>query len=263
MIPYQINDKETALAPSCWPEVKTGIYQRLVREVKKDDNPVKLFAILTGTEYQEVWDNAREDLDAAIYQAVAFIANDPQDFKKAPRPQTFRLAGATVMVPEHIQKLTVGQNFELRDMLTEADKNKHSIETLLSRAVAVYLQPLVDGGPFNPKRIPELNAEIEQMPIADVWPLGFFLLHRLITYGHFGTASWFSQKLRSLRSKLPWPRKQASTSSSRSSASARSTNTPPAMASSPASSSRSPSTNSSPSSSYGQDREPTSSDSKQ
>lgn len=251
MIHFIVNETDKAQCPVCWEETKTGVYQRLQRELRKDDNDVKLFAILTNTSYEDLWESNREDLSAGIYQAVAFVGNQPQDFKTKPKPKTFKIGGATVLLPEKLAKLTVGQNFEMRDKLIQAKKDGHPLEALLSIALAIYIQPLVDNGPFDPARARELDLEIQELPIGDVWPAGFFLLTRLNNSGLGGMRLWFQMRLQRIKSRLPWLRRLGWTSSSPSSASARSTNMPPGSASSRGSFSRSPLMNSSPSSSSG------------
>ena len=229
MIHFTVNETEPAQCPSCWAETTTRIYQRLAGGLKKGDNDVKLFSLLSGTNYAELWVDNREDLDAAIYQAVAFVGNEPQDFKKAPRAQTFRLGDRPpIDIPKRIQKLTVGQNFAIRERLATMAKAdpKLPLETLISYAMAVYLQPIIDQANFDPERAAELEEEILEMPIADTYPVGFFLLRRLTRNGGSGMRFWFRQRAMRLRSALRWPRWLRLRSSSPSSRSARLISTP-------------------------------------
>lgn len=185
MIHLSVNDKPVVV-PSCWEEMTCHVYQRLMGETKEGDNAVQVFSALTGTPFAKVWESDKEDLDAAIYQAASFVFNTPQTFKTEHRAKTFRLGGKTVAVPEKISRLTVGQNFQLRQELVKARKEGKPLETLLSVALAVYLQPLVDVNQYNLDRARELEAEILKMNIFEVYPTAFFLLSRLQNSGDSG-----------------------------------------------------------------------------
>lgn len=200
----RINDEKKTV-PVCWEdkEATVRIYQRLVTEVKPDDNPVKVFSILTGTDYATIWESNREDLDAAIYQATAFVFNQPQEFKSKPKAKTFRLGSATCLVPDKVSSLTIGQNFFMRTQIAAAVREDRPLESLLSIALAVYLQPIVDAGPFSADRARRLEEDILEMNIYDVYPIAFFLLRRLTSSGPFGMPSW--RRLLTL-SWIRWPR---------------------------------------------------------
>lgn len=186
MLIFNVNGKRTE-CPVSWEECKVRTYQRLKTEAKEGDHAVKIFSILTGTEFSKVWEAQAEDIEAGIYQATAFVFNQPETFREEPKPQYFRLGNETVLVPQKIGSLTVGQNFRMRQELAAAAKEGKPLESLLSIATAIYLQPLVDRAPFDMDRARELEKEILEMNIYDVFPIGFFLLNRLMPRFSVGT----------------------------------------------------------------------------
>ncbi len=203
MLIFNVNGEKVS-CPVNWEEATTRVYQRLASDLKEGDNAVKVFSILTGKNYTQLWEASDETLEAAIYQATAFVVNSPQEFKKKPRAKTFRFKdGRTVTIPEKIHRMTVGQNFQIRQEMRKAAKEGKPVESLISIALAIYLQPLLDAAPFDFDRAVELEAEIAEMSIFDTYPAGFFLLNRLLNSGPALMPLSLSSKIRWWRL---WPR---------------------------------------------------------
>lgn len=189
MLVLEVNG-EKKKCPVCWEEVTVSLYQRLKTEAHEGDHAVKVFSILTGTDFNKVWEAEAEDLEAAIYQCTAFVFNSPEEFRTTPVPKTFTLGGKSVLVPGKVGRLTVGQNFVLRGELSKAAGEGRPLESLLAIALAVYLQPLVDLAPFDVDRTRELEQEVLEMNVYDVFPVAFFLLSRLQSSGNYGIVFW-------------------------------------------------------------------------
>lgn len=197
MLYFEVNDK-TVECLATWKEAKTKVFQNLMRDCNEGDDMVKVFSVITGTNYNALWESTSEDLQAGLYQAVAFVFNEPQTFRDEPLPKRMKVGGKTVEIPKNLHKMTVGQNFHMRAAMATA-KN---LESLLSLAVAVYLQPFVDDGKFNYTRAREIEAEVLEMNIYDVFPVGFFLLSKLTNSGANGLLSWLRKKLSILSTML-------------------------------------------------------------
>jgi hypothetical protein len=248
MLVLKVNDVKVN-CPVCWEEVTVLQYQRIVTELKTGDTAVKIFSILTNTEYSKIWEAEAEDLEAAIYQATAFVFNTPPEFKDKPRPKTLRIAGAVVVIPEKVHKLTVGQNFQMRQEIHKAMRESRPVESLLSVALAIYLQPIAHApAKFDMDQARELEAIILDMNIFDVYPAAFFLLNQLLDFGTSGIRNWlgpltrFWTRLQRLPTLVALPLLAMCCSS---------TATPRLTVSSPAWLSKSPSTSSFPSSTPG------------
>lgn len=221
MVVYKVNKKRVSI-PTCWEESTCGLYQRLLGEVREGDDLIKVFAILSGLNYRAVADSTDSNLEAVLYQATAFVFNQPQEFKKLHEPKSFKIQGHTILIPSNVGKLTVVQNLHLRAAIAKAEKNKQPLETLISLAMAIYLQPLIDVVPFDYGRAKEIELEILEMNIFDVYPVGFFLLSRLTNYGARGLRYWWEnqiQKLTSAAQLLKWPRLKNSSPSTTSASS--------------------------------------------
>lgn len=212
MLIYTINegkpDEKTVHCPVSWEETTTDIFQRLIRSAKEGDDPIKIFSILTGTDYSALWEEENEILEAEIYRAVAFVFNQAQVFRVKPVPASIKIAGKTVELPTKLHKMTFGQNLIIRSRMAEAQKAGDAMETLISFALAVYLQRLIDGSKFDLDRAKELEADILKMNIFDTFPAGFFLLSKLNNSGASGLLVWLRWKIQRAKSRmksLSWP----------------------------------------------------------
>jgi len=212
MVVYKVNKKRVSIA-TCWEEATCGLYQRLLSEVREGDDLIKVFSILSGLNYRAVADSTDSNLEAVLYQATAFVFNQPQEFKKLPEPKSFKIQGKIILIPSNVGKLTVAQNLHLRAAIAKAEKEKQPLETLISLATAIYLQPVIDVMPFNYDRAKQIEMEILEMNIFDVYPTGFFLLSRLTNYGASGLRYWLQNITRKVMSAVPsprWPRSKSS-----------------------------------------------------
>lgn len=199
MLDFIANETIHIEAPVCWAESTVKIFQDLMRAQIKIDSEeeidkIKVFNVITGTDYSAIAESNSEDLDTAIYQATAFFFNEPQTFRDEKLPTAIKLHGKVVKIPRHLESLTIAQNNHIRSAMTKAP----NLECLVSLATAIYLQPLINGPEFNYKRAMELEKEILEMNIYEIFPIGFFLLSKLNNSGASGLLSWLRQKLRNL-----------------------------------------------------------------
>lgn len=203
MIVVEANGKKVTCA-TCWEECNTDLFQRLERKPGTDD--VEIFSILSGTNYTSLLEEVSEDLDAAIYQCTAFVFGQDRTFMRY-RPSTMKLRGKVITVPTDLESLSIGQNLHIRQAIAAAKKEGHSLESLISVACSVYLQPLVDESKFDSKRAAELEKEILQMSIYDTYGIGFFYLSKLMNSGGGGLLSWLpriAKRIASWRRSLRW-----------------------------------------------------------
>lgn len=183
MVTYKVNNKR-AEAPTCWEETKTGQYEDLYRaQVKDNEDELKAFCIITGLEAQAIASSRQEDLNAALYQATAFIWNQGQDFfRTAPMPDTITLGDKAYPVPRRQDRLSITQNLMMRRAIK--DPKNPNLECLISRAISITMQPIVDGtGDFDQARADILQWAVRQRPIAETFAFGFFLLTRAANFG--------------------------------------------------------------------------------
>lgn len=200
MIKARINGKRIDL-PSGWHEMDTDTYQR----IKSIEEPtlISLFSAVVGFDYQAVAESSDSDLELAMYQVTSYIVNTAGEeyFRKADPPQFFQIGGKKVAVERNLEAMTIEQNLVVRQKLASLK----FLEQAIAFVIAVYLQPKVDGK-FDVNRAKELEQEVLRMPIEDTFPIGFFLLKRLQTFGKSGVRLWLHRLTSWMNSNKRWPR---------------------------------------------------------
>jgi hypothetical protein len=198
----QINVNDTSkMCPTFWEDVKTGTYQKL--KATKDLDLLKGFSVLIDTDLIELEQSTSEDLEVALYQCASFIFTQEEYFRKSDVPKSIKLKGVNLILPRKLENMTLEQTLFMR---TKMSKEGGVLEEFISTACAVYLQPLVTKTPFNVEEAMALKAEIDELPIEQTFPVGFFFLNRLNNYGKNGMLLLIRLQLtklmRSLRSRL-------------------------------------------------------------
>jgi len=188
MTPVKINGRTHGCASS-YEETKTRQYVRIVKEWDQDKDIAdrdyfKLQNILMDTAYVRNDNDVVNDI--TIMDCVGWIITQPFEFNKE-LPKVLEIGGKTIMIPRDPASLSIGQNIHLRrDYL---DKST-CLEENMSIATAIYLQPIIDGGKFSMSRARDLAKEIDEMSISLIYPIGFFLLNRAMTFGLPSESLW-------------------------------------------------------------------------
>jgi len=191
MIIHTTKGKREIKCPDSWATTSTAHYQNLMREWDGKDL-VKLFAILTGENLQTIANSHDLALEEALLMATNFIYIEPQTFKNAPTPKQFIYKKQFITFPKQVEGFSIGQSILIRQRLDEVK----TYDELISYALAVYLQPKIDGGDFDSDRVDEIEDEILKMPITETYALGFFLLNPLMRRGVSG---WRIARLLAIR----------------------------------------------------------------
>lgn len=172
MVSVTLNDIKYQI-PVCFEELTTKQYQRIVAEWDMDKPIVErdyfaLFNILAGTDFKDY--HASAENEVTIWNAIRWVLE--QDFQFGELPKVLKIKERTIVIPNDITKLSIGQNIHLKQLLAESKY----MEERLSDAVAIYLQPLYDGTKFDEDRAKEIKTWIDEMPVYLIRPIGFFLL---------------------------------------------------------------------------------------
>lgn len=218
MITLVTNDKKVK-CPAGWHEVTTDTAQKIAQWT---GDKIELFNILTGTNYAKV--KADTSLGSVFFDAINFIYF-PSPVANAPLPKVLQIdRGHIIEIPKGVGKLTIGQSIAVRERLEqveariakslEANPNKFCFkenfiyDEAISFAVAVYLQPFYDKADFDLDRAKNLEQFILQMPITEIYPVGFFLLTQQLKRGN-GFIRALQLKLWALRQRFGSKRAKA------------------------------------------------------
>jgi len=181
MVKLKLNG-QPAECPGSYEEIKTRHYVRILKEWDQsvdiaDRDYFQLFNILTDGAFTDFSRTVENEI--TFHNVISWVLT--QDFKFSTiLPKVFEYKGELVPIPLEIGELSIGQNIHLRrDYI---DKSK-ILEESLSIATAIYLQPKIDNGQFSMKRAIEIAKDFDEMPAYLIYPIGFFLLRRALTFG--------------------------------------------------------------------------------
>lgn len=191
---------ERLKSPSCWEELKTRHYQRMVKEWDQDKDIadrdfIKLFSILTDTDRAQ-FDNTLQN-HVKIEAALEWVVFQNFSFK-TDLPKILNINGDEVEIPGNLKKVSIGANIKARQLLDKStvlvDKSGNLVDCdCYSMIVAYYLQPFVrpyHKGGFNAGFAEQFEKEIAELPICLVRPIGFFLLNNVLKYGRMQGFQW-------------------------------------------------------------------------
>ena len=189
MVAIRLTSGEKVKTPDCWANTPTEVFQRIISKWEpekeiKDRSRLKLFNLMIGMEINPEDDDL--DLAAAIWECTKYVYLEPMDFTALPVPKTITLGGKLISFPKDLGRLKIGQNIHAR----QERQNVKDPNEAMSIVTAIYLQPIYDkiqyGLPeshFDFHRAKELEKLILQLPITEVYLVGFFFLKQLKNYG--------------------------------------------------------------------------------
>ncbi len=182
MVAVRLVTGQRIRVPDCWNNCSTEIFQRIIsqwdtdKEIK-DRSVLKLFNLMIDLEISPNDDDL--DLEAAIWECTRFVYYEPMDFTQLEVPKFLNIGGTVIPIPKDLGRMKIGQNIHVRqELMAVKDPN-----AAMSIITAIYLQPLYDKAPFDFHRAKEIEKTILQIPITQVYPIGFFLLTQLRSYG--------------------------------------------------------------------------------
>lgn len=196
MVTLIVNSKKVK-CPVGWHETTVDLAQQIARDWDAKDK-IKLFNILTGTEYAKV--KADTNLGSVFWNTIQFVYF-PSPVINATMPKAIAFdRGKIVQIPKNVGKQSIGQLIAVRKRMEEVQTRIESemkdesfskfcfkpgfmFDEMLSYACAVYLQPLWSGNEFDDGEAENLEAIIKRMYITDIYPLGFFLLTQQLNFG--------------------------------------------------------------------------------
>jgi hypothetical protein len=164
----------TIFVPQSWDEVTVEQFQKLVKDYDGNDW-IKLFAILSNQPYSSIHQSTDNKLETTIYQTIEYFLYNKMEFEALPLPKFVMFNSRQIEIPRKLGKLTIGQNIQARQSLSEMKDLKEGISIM----TAIYLQPLIDKKPFDHVRAIEIEQDVLKMSIVSIFPIGFFLLKKI------------------------------------------------------------------------------------
>lgn len=201
MIPVRIGSISAQL-PASWDEVTLGHYIEMAKH-SDDLSIIRLLSILSGVNYVVLLNVNAETFDERVIDHMNFI-REPIDVHSLPEVESLAINGKTYPLPDP-GKCTIGQKLALQSQIRIGQDMNTLHADLVATAVAIYMQPLIDGTPFDDERIDSIREMVLQLPLKQVYPAGSFFLHGSVKYLKLsGTPySQGTQPMRKSRPELP------------------------------------------------------------
>ncbi len=183
MVAVRLTTGQRIRVADSWATATTDTFQRIISLWQpeldiKERSTLKLFNIMVGL---DISPEEEDDIDlaAAIWECTRFVYEENMNLTKLPVPKFISISGVKIEIPKDLGRLKIGQNIHARQELAAVNDSNAAMSII----VAIYLQPLIDKSAFDFHRAKQIELQILQMPITQIYPIGFFLLNRLRNYG--------------------------------------------------------------------------------
>ena len=156
-----------------WDEVTVREWKE-IEKMKDRLDPITLFSILTGMEFELLANSKDDKLLETLYEVTKFIFNAP-DWDNLPCPKKLEIAGKYYDVPKDLTKINFGQKILLTQL--EAEEQR---EDAFVKAVAIVMLEEVYGSytKESEKNLEALEELILDEPIVRIFGAGrFFFLN--------------------------------------------------------------------------------------
>lgn len=160
--------KKRLRAASSWSELTLD--QLIQIELLEEGQGVlEMFCILTGLNLTVLENSKDEKLERAVWEVVSFLGSQP-DYKGLAVPTVVQAGLKYYKVPLKFTDLTIGQKIVIGQRVRTPEDTIRQIPFV----IAVIMQPIIDEGPFENKRIPELEEQFKTMNGLQAYALARF-----------------------------------------------------------------------------------------
>lgn len=172
MITFKINDRSIQI-PVSWNEVTFAQYLELF---SLGDDTIQLVAIFTGMDYDTLKRASIIGLDR-LYEVLSFINTPPVIPPYSPTCGPYSLP-ANSKGQFNIQYESLGQFEDARHIMNKLNGQILEHTKAYGKYVAIYLQKIKDGK-YDPLKVPDMEAEVQNFPALEVISLGQFFFLKL------------------------------------------------------------------------------------
>jgi len=161
--------------PGSWEEVTVEQFDEMTRHVD-NLNPVRLLAILTGLDYDQLNNFDCSGFETGVLPALAYISEVP-DFSRMKRSEVLDIGGRKVPIIKEPGKERIGQKLLMTSIMMPQQGKDKRISEIVDQIVANYYAPkLHPEGRWDDVHVEAIRGEVRRMPIAQAMPeVNFFL----------------------------------------------------------------------------------------
>lgn len=179
MHPYQLNPEFEIYLPVSYDEITVGQFE-MIRSLKPSDKESKLISIITGISEPiiEEWDIEQAD---EIMEVLSFLSTDKIDISNYPMPNEIEIGGKVINPNVNVRVATIDQRWSFeRRLWPSLVANGGVIDTNLSEAIAIYLQPQITGEKFNDDNLDPTIEMVKKLPVLKAYPIAYFFTNACV-----------------------------------------------------------------------------------
>ncbi len=217
---FKTDKREFSLnLPRTWYDCTFDQWLKLKYEWDGNDL-LKLLSIMGSEPLEKISATESSNINISIFESMSFIYDQKFSFDDLKLPEVITINERNALIPTDLMKETFGQKVMLMQYINDPD---YYIETtieeeevtrdyskLLHIAAAVYLQPQIDGMPFDADKAEGYFDQFKQMPVTDIYPLGSFFLNRSKLLMKPGSIGLYHRTRTSIKNVLFWLKRRMS-----------------------------------------------------
>ena len=190
-LPIIIRGKDQSYScriPTSWNDVNIRQYFEILKWSLTDKDPVRLYSILTGIDYDIMFQCQEYAVSEVIDKHTEFIREDPNVHTK--KPDFVDIRGKKIEVPKTLSVKPLGVILGLESEFSEINKIEDEYEKQiksLCTSVAYVLCEAISGKAHDNEEADKLIPEIEQLPVTTVMPLALFFWRNIARSKSGGT----------------------------------------------------------------------------
>lgn len=168
--------------PVTYYDMSTRVYENIYAKWDGELTPagvVKLLSIMTGEEYKDYIHSTDKNMENVLLKTIDCVVRPTVILDALPVPSFFKIDGHTVILPTSLKNLTLGQNLYVKRCADNKD-----IRSGIALAAAIYLQPVLDNSEFKDERAEYWADRLRDLPVTDIYPIGFFTYRRANFFGN-------------------------------------------------------------------------------
>ena len=170
---YIVDETLSIDLPASWEEITVGQFEELSK-LKLNDPESKLLSIVTGLG-EEVFHELDPDQVDEMIDVVSFVRDEKVSASNYEVPEQIELDGKVITTKIEPKTANFMQRhaFERR-LWPELKENKGVINTGLSVALAIYLQPQITGKKFDDDSLDSTIQAVKKIPVLKGFPVAYF-----------------------------------------------------------------------------------------
>lgn len=168
--------------PSGWDELT---FRQLAALRKQEGNDTgHLLEILTGIE-RNGWLNMPSGIAGTLARLLDWVQTPLNWYQLIP-PKAIKIGEKEYQVPKDLGLKTFGQKITLETKVQKMLEQKKDLFEIMPDAMAIYFQPIVDGGNFDDQKAEDMRELFYDCPAIHVFPIASFFLRTSSAYQNFG-----------------------------------------------------------------------------